>query len=62
MNDKKIFAKNEKHLMTVIQTTRINSQVIGMKFCIEKCAMLIMENVKKKEATQEIELPTKESI
>ena len=39
MGDIKLFAKNEKHLETLIQTVRIYSQDIGMEFGIEKYAM-----------------------
>ena len=38
MDDIKLFAKNEKELETLIQT----SQYIGMEFSIEKCATQIM--------------------
>ena len=47
MEDIKLFAKNEKELETQIQTVRIYSQDIGMEFGKEKCAMLIMKNVKR---------------
>ena len=47
MDDIKLFAKNEKELETLIQTVRIYSQVIGMEFGIEKCAMLVMKSGKR---------------
>ena len=39
MNDIKIFAQNKKELETLIQTVRIYSQDIVMKFDIEKCEL-----------------------
>ena len=39
MDDIKEFAKNEKELETLIQTTRIYSQDIGMGFEIKKCVL-----------------------
>ena len=60
--DIKIFAKNENELETLIQTIGIFSQDIRMEFGIEKCAMLIMKKRKKKEITEELELPDLESI
>ena len=47
MDDIKLFAKNEKELETLIQTVRIYSQDIGMKFGSEKCAMLVMKSGKR---------------
>ena len=46
MDDIKLFAKNEKELETLIHRVRIYSQDIGMEFCIEKCAMLVMKSGK----------------
>ena len=48
MDDIKIFAKNEKELETLAQTIRIYSQDIGMKFGIEKCAMLVIKRGERK--------------
>ena len=45
MDDIKLSAKNEKELETLLQAVRILNQDIGMKFGIEKCAMLIMRSV-----------------
>ena len=45
-DDIKLFAKNEKELETLIHTIRIYSQDIGMKFGIEKCALLVMKSGK----------------
>ena len=58
MNDIKIFAINEK-LVTMTQTIKIYSQDIGMEFCIEKCAMLIVTEEK---LFKRIELPNQERI
>ena len=46
MDDIKLFVKNEKELKTQIHAVRIYSQVMGMEFGIEKCAMLVMESGK----------------
>ena len=45
MDDIKIFAKTEKELLK--QTIRIYGQDIGMRFGIEKCAMVIMKKGKR---------------
>ena len=44
MDDRKLFAKNENELETLIHTIRIYSQDIGMEFGIEKCALLVMKS------------------
>ena len=59
MDDIKLFAKNEKELETLILAVRIYSDDIGMEFCIEKCAMLIMKS-EKQQITEEMELPNQE--
>ena len=46
MDDIKLFTKNEKEFVTLIQTLRIYSQDIKMEFSIEKCAMLVMKSGK----------------
>ena len=51
----KTVSQKEKEMETLIQVVRICSQDIGMKFDIEKCAMLIMKN-KKRHRTEGIEL------
>ena len=61
MNDIKLFAKKEKELETLIREVRIYSDDIGMKFGLEKCAMLIMKS-RKRQMTEEIELPNQEKI
>ena len=57
--DFKLFAKTEKEQQTLIQTIRIYSKDIGMKFVIEKCAMLIMRSGKR-QIKERIELPNQE--
>ena len=61
MDDIKLFAKNEKELETLIHADRIYSQDIGMKFGIEKCAMLVMKSGKQ-HMTDGIELPNHNKI
>ena len=47
-NDIKLFAKNEKQLVTFLQTIRKFSQDKGMEFGIEKFAMFIMKSRKQR--------------
>ena len=61
MDDIKLFAKNEDELETLIHAVRIYSQDIGMEFCIEKCAMLVMKS-DKRHLTDGIELPNQDRI
>ena len=61
MDDIKLFAKNEKELETLIDTVRIYSQGIGMKFGREKCAMLVMKSGKR-HRTDEMELLNQDKI
>ena len=61
IDDIKLFAKNEKELETLIPTVRIYSQVIGMGFGIEKCAMLFMKSGKR-HMTDGMELPNHDKI
>ena len=56
MDDIKLFPQNEKELKTLKQAVRIYSQDIGMKFGIEKCAILKMKSGKW-QTTEGIELP-----
>ena len=46
---------------TPIQTIKIYIQDIGIKFDMEKCAMLII-NEEKRQITEKIELPNQERI
>ena len=46
MNDLKLYSKSEKALDSLIQTIRIFSEDIGMKFGIDKCAMLVVKRGK----------------
>ena len=43
MDDLKLYARNENQLDLLIQTVRIISKDIGMKFGIEKCAVLVLK-------------------
>ena len=43
----KLFAKNEKEIDSLVQTVRIFSDDIGMKFGLEKCAAMIMKRGKR---------------
>ena len=61
MNDIQLFAKNEKGLETQIQTVRIYCQDWGMKFGIEKCAMVMIRSGKR-HMTVEKELPNQEKF
>ena len=47
MDDLKLFAKNEKEIDSLVQTVRIFSDDIGMKFGLEKCAAMTMKRGKK---------------
>ena len=46
MDDIKLVAKDERGLDSLIQTVRVISTDIGMKFGLEKCAMLVMKKGK----------------
>ena len=61
MDDIKLFAKNERELETLIHAIRIYSQDIGMKFGIEKCAMLVMKS-EKRHIKDGMELPNQDKI
>ena len=61
MDDIKLFTKNEKELETLIHAVRIYSQVIGMEFGIEKCAMLVLKSGKR-HMTDGMELPNHDKI
>ena len=61
-NKKKNFLqKMKKELETLIHTVRIYSRDIGMKFGIEKWAMLVMKSGKR-QLTDGMELPNKDKI
>ena len=47
MNDFKLYAKTEKKLDSLVQTVRVFSEDIGIKFSIKKCSMLVMKRGKK---------------
>ena len=61
MDDIKLFAKNEKELEALIHAVRIYSQDIGMRFSIEKGAMLVIKS-EKRHLTDRIELPNQNEI
>ena len=61
MDDIKLFTKNEKELETLMHAVRINSQVIGMEFGLEKCAMLVMKSPKR-HLTDGMKLPNRDKI
>ena len=46
MDDLKLYSRSEKRLNSLVQTVRVFSEDVGMKFGIEKCAMLVMEKRK----------------
>ena len=46
MDDVKLYAKSQSQLDTLIQSVRIFSNDIGMKFGIEKCAVLVLKRGK----------------
>ena len=46
MDNSKLHSRSEKGLHSLAQTVRVFSEDIGMKFGIEKCAMLVMEKGK----------------
>ena len=50
IDEVKVFANNEKELDTQIETIRICSKDIRMEFGIEKCAILIRTNRKKRKS------------
>ena len=61
MDDIKLFVKNEKELETLINAVRIFSQDIGIEFCFERCAMLVMKSGKR-HMTDGMELPNHDKI
>ena len=46
IDDLRLYSRSEKGLDSLVQTHRVFSENIGMKFGIEKCAMLLMEKGK----------------
>ena len=61
MDDLKLYSRNEKGLDSLVQTVLVFSEDIGMKFGIEKCAMLVMEKGKMVKSVG-IELPGGKAI
>ena len=73
MNDIKQFEKNEKTLETLIHTSRIYSQDVGMRFGIDKCTFvyakshpnvltMVVMNSGKRHLTDGMELPNQDRI
>ena len=57
MDDLKLYARSETPLVSMIQSVRIScSNNIGMKFGVEKCAILVLKRVKLAQ-TEGITLP-----
>ena len=46
MDDLKLYSQSEKGLDSLVQTFCVFSKDIGMEFCTEKCAMVVMEKGK----------------
>ena len=61
MHNIKLCARNEEEQETLIETIRISCQDIKMEFGIEKCAMIIIE-IMKREAVEGIGWQNQESI
>ena len=61
MDDLKLYGKNMKELDSLVETTRIYSQDIGMEFGISKCAMLEMKRGRVVDSNG-IDLPSGETI
>ena len=61
MDDLKLYSRSEKGLDSLVQTVRVFSEDIGMKFGIEKCTMLVMEKGKIMKSVG-IELPNSKVI
>ena len=53
MDDIKILAKNEKELESIIQSTKIFCQNVGVEFGIEKYTILTKKMKKKKSLQRE---------
>ena len=45
-DDLNIYSRNEKELDSLVQTILIFSKDIGREFCIEKCALLVIDKGK----------------
>ena len=61
MDDIKLYAKNEKGQVNLIQTVRIYNQNIVMEFGLEKCVMLVMKG-SRRHLTNGMELPNQDKI
>ena len=61
VDDLKLYSRSEKGLDSLVQTVCVFSEDIGMKFGIEKCAMLVMDKGKIVKSV-DIELPNDKVI
>ena len=61
MDDLKLFAKTDAQLESLVQTVRICSDDIGMKFGISKCAVVSLKRGKRANV-RGVELPSGESM
>ena len=61
MDDSKLFAKNEKELVTWLPAVRVYSPDIGIEFGLEKYSLLIRRS-ENREMTKGIELPNQDKI
>ena len=59
MDALKLFEKDERKLVTLMQTVRIYSQDIGVEFGKEIFAMLVIKS-SERDTTERIELPNQE--
>ncbi len=62
MDDIKLFGKKERELVTQIQSTRIHSQELGIKFVVEKCAQPFLKSRKKLNSGKKITAKSKRKI
>ena len=46
MDDLKLYGKSERELESPIQTVRIFSADVGIVFCLDKCAVLVLKRGK----------------
>ena len=61
MDDIVLIVKNEKELETLTHAVRIYSQVKGIEFGIESCAILVMKT-SQRHLTDGMELPNQDKI
>ena len=61
MDDLKLYGKNKRELESLVQTVRIFTQDIKMRFGIQKCATIVLKKGKKEE-DDGIKLPDGETM